>query len=86
MTPEMHWTEQRDVLTRARLAEKLTPTQYRRMALFFGLGGKPPLSERQAARAEGVTRRSIRDSRQAAWTRLERDAVLLLLWLTVGDE
>lgn len=65
---------------RAILQERLTDTQYRRVALLYGFDGDP-LSERQAAAVEGCGRPRVQRSREAALRKLRSNAELWFLWL-----
>lgn len=60
----------------------LTSTQNRRVALLYGFNGKP-LSERQAAKREGVSQRAIQKSRDQAFERLRRNATMALHWAMI---
>jgi hypothetical protein len=62
------------------LLERLTETQYRRLALLFGFDG-PAMGVRETARAEGVRDYAIRQSRDSAFLRLKNDWRLWLFWL-----
>lgn len=65
---------------RAILQERLTDTQYRRVALLYGFDGDP-LSERQAAAVEGCGRPRVQRSREAALRKLRQNGELWFLWL-----
>src|SRR5690606_23571418 len=65
---------------RAILQDRLTDTQYRRVALLYGFDGDP-LSERQAAAVEGCGRPRVQRSREAALRKLRNNAELWFLWL-----
>src|SRR5690606_7556992 len=65
---------------RAILQERLTETQYRRVALRYGFDGEP-LSERQAGAVEGCGRPRVQRSREAALRKLRSNAELWFLWL-----
>lgn len=65
-----------------RLEVHLTPTQLRRVAMTFGLGGYLQMTQRAIAKAEGVSARwAIQKSVDAALTKLRRDKWLFLVWL-----
>lgn len=62
--------------------QRLTETQYRRLALLWGFHDQP-LSVRQVAKREGVYPNAVQQSHAAALEKLSKDARLLLLWLTI---
>jgi len=64
------------------MRQRLTETQYRRVALLWGFHG-PPLTVRQVAQQEKVYPNAIQQSHAAAMAKLSNDARLLLLWLTI---
>lgn len=71
---------------RAVLEERLTPTQYRRLALLYGFDTLP-LNLSQVARREGVSAPAVRKSREAAMEQLREgppDWRLWALWLMIG--
>lgn len=62
--------------------QRLTPTQYRRVAKVYGFHDEP-MTLRQIAAEEGVHWTSVHESHQTALATLQTDARLLLLWLTI---
>jgi hypothetical protein len=62
------------------LREKLTETQYRRVALLYGFDG-PEMGVREVARAEGRDKVAIQKSRDAMLRKLANDWRLWGLWL-----
>jgi len=62
--------------------ERLTPTQYRRVSLLYGFH-RDPMTFRQVAAIEGVSAPSVHESHVGALRRLEKDAILIFMWLTI---
>lgn len=71
---------------RSVMAEKLTPTERRRVSLLYGLDSGRELSERQVAGLEGVVKYAVQLSRDAALDKLEEDWRLWLLSILVEDQ
>lgn len=78
--PEDLW----HILLHARLQERMTAVQYRRVCLVYGLADGEPHTYRQAADVEGRHPDTIHESVQAALARVRVDACLLLLYLDAG--
>ena len=70
-----------DKAIRQVMRERLTRTQYRRVALLFGFDG-PPMTQDRVAAHEGVSRASIRRAKFRATARLGGDWRAWVLWLT----
>ena len=67
------------------LAERLTPTEHRRVDRLYGLDGMGGRTEREVARTESVAQVQVQRSRESALERLRGDARLWLLNLLIHD-
>lgn len=62
------------------LMDRLTDTQYRRVALLFGFDG-PEMTQRDVAEIEDISHISVYEAKELAFDKLKNDMYLWFLWL-----